>query len=60
MKELMIQLHNEEDGATATEYLIVLVLIAVVIIGIIKKFGVTISDKFAEANEAMTVMVRFN
>jgi Flp pilus assembly pilin Flp len=52
-RELIIntlaQFHTDEDGATATEYIILLILIACFVIGIVKVFGSTISQKYAEA-----------
>ena len=56
MKELMFKLHNEEDGATATEYIILLILIACFVIAIVKTYGQTVEAKFSEASEAVRTM----
>lgn len=59
MKDLMMQLHNNEDGATATEYIILLILIACFVIAIVKLFGTTVSSKFNNANASVTSKVVF-
>lgn len=59
MKNLMMQLHNNEDGATATEYIILLILIACFVIAIVKLFGTTVSSKFNNANASVTSQVVF-
>lgn len=51
IKNLLIALHTDEDGAGATEYIILLILIACVVILIVKVFGRTVSTKYADANE---------
>ncbi len=53
MKNLISTLHSDEAGATSTEYIILLILIACFVIGIVKAFGNTLSDKFNEANDAV-------
>lgn len=58
LKNLLLAFHNDEDGAGATEYIILLILIAVVI-AIVKVFGSTISSKFAAANNSVTNDVNF-
>ena len=58
-KNILIALHNDEDGAGATEYIILLVLIACVVISIVKLFGSTISGKYDKANEAIARDVDF-
>ena len=50
-KNLAIALHNDEDGATATEYIILLVLIACFVIAIVALFGETIKNLFIDAQE---------
>ena len=52
-KNILIALHNDEDGAGATEYIILLILIACVVIAIVKLFGSTISQKFEKANASV-------
>ena len=59
MKNLMMKLHNNEDGATATEYIILLILIACFVIAIVKLFGTTVSSKFTNANNSVTSQVTF-
>lgn len=59
MKNLLMQLHTEEDGATATEYIILLILIACFVIAIVKLFGTTVSKKFSKANASVTQQVIF-
>lgn len=59
LKNLLIALHNDEDGATATEYIILLILIACFVIAIVKLFGNTVSSKFNKAQEAVDGDVTF-
>lgn len=58
-KELLIAFHEDEDGATATEYIILLILIAVLVIAIVKTFGKTIEQKFTDANDEVENEVTF-
>ena len=60
IKNLMLALHNDEDGATATEYIILLILIACFVIAIVKLFGSTVSSKFSKANSVVVQDVKFN
>lgn len=53
------RLHRDEGGATATEYIVLLVLVACFIISIVKIFGNTVSDKYTAANEIVLKEVRF-
>lgn len=59
-KELLIAFHEDEDGATATEYIILLILIAVLVIAIVKTFGQTIEEKFIEGEEEVDSEVNFD
>ena len=59
IKNMMLALHNDEDGATATEYIILLILVACFVIAIVKLFGGTVSSKFNDANTAVTDEVTF-
>ena len=59
LKNLLVAFHNDEDGATATEYIILLILIACFVIAIVKVFGQTASSKIAEANTAVENKVTF-
>jgi pilus assembly protein Flp/PilA len=49
LKSLLIKFHADEDGASATEYIILLILIACVIIAIVKIFGTTVYRKYQSA-----------
>ena len=53
LKNNLLSLHNDESGATATEYIILLVLIACFVIGIVKTFGSTLSGKYGDAEKAV-------
>lgn len=59
IKNLMVAFHKDEDGATATEYIILLILIACFVIAIVKVFGSTVSSKFDRANSSVTNDVTF-
>lgn len=59
LKNLLLAFHNDEDGAGATEYIILLILIACVVIAIVKVFGSTISSKFGAANSSVSTSVVF-
>jgi Flp pilus assembly pilin Flp len=59
LKNLLVAFHNDEDGATATEYIILLILIACFVIAIVKVFGATASSKFDKANKAVDNQVTF-
>ena len=59
IKNMMLALHNDEDGATATEYIILLILVACFVIAIVKLFGGTVSTKFTEANASVSTEVKF-
>jgi len=50
VSDVLRRFHEDEDGAGATEYIILLILIACVVIGIIKVFGETVETKFTAAN----------
>ena len=54
LKNLLVTLHSDEDGAGATEYIILLILIACVVIAMVKVFGETISTKFSESSAKVT------
>ena len=59
VKDALVAFHNDEDGATATEYIILLILIACFVIAIVKVFGGTVSEKFASANSGVESLVSF-
>ncbi len=54
LTELLVALHNDEDGATATEYVVLLVLVACFVIAIIAAFGDQINNLFGEAHEEVS------
>lgn len=51
MNEIFRSFHHDESGATSTEYIIVLILIACIIIGIVAAFGSVLFNKFEDAKE---------
>lgn len=57
--ETLAAFNNDEDGATATEYIILLILIACFVIAAVKVFGNTVSGKFNDANESIKNLVTF-
>lgn len=59
LKAALARFHNNEDGATATEYVILLILVACFIIAIVKTFGETASRKYEAANEVVSKDVTF-
>lgn len=59
IKQAIIAFHNDEDGATATEYIIMLILIACLVITIVKVFGQTIQNKFDDASNDVKERVSF-
>ena len=52
---LMIRLRNDEKGATAVEYGIMVALIAVVIIVAVSTLGTTLSDMFTSVETKIPV-----
>ena len=54
--EAFKSLHNDERGQGMTEYVIILVAIAVVCIAIAVQFGGKIQDLFTTSNEALEVL----
>ena len=51
--------HRDESGATATEYIILLVLVACVVIGVVRVFGQTLEHRYADATNAVNREVTF-
>lgn len=49
IKQQLLALHRDEDGATATEYIVLLVLIACFVIAVVAAFGEEINQLFGEA-----------
>ena len=60
VKNALLELHEDESGATATEYIILLILIACFVIAIVKVFGSTVSEKFASANSGVENLVEYD
>lgn len=54
LTQLLVALHNDEDGATATEYVVLLVLVACFVIAVIAAFGDQINNLFGEAHDEVT------
>ena len=52
-KNLVMQLLQDESGATATEYIILLILIACFVIAVVRMFGDTLKHKWANANNVI-------
>lgn len=59
LKNLLVAFHNDEDGATATEYIILLILIACVIIFMVRTFGSVVYKKFNDAQAKVSSDVKF-
>lgn len=57
--QMLAKFHEDESGATATEYVILLILIACFVIAIVNLFGQTISSKFTTAKNAVQNQVTF-
>ncbi len=57
---LLIQsFHKDEGGATATEYIILLILVACFVISAVKLYGQTVSEKYGWADERVAKFVTF-
>ena len=59
-KTTLMQFHENEDGATATEYIILLILIACIIITMVAAFGSVLKDKFEKAKTQIQTKVTTN
>lgn len=53
------ELHDDESAATATEYLVVLVLVACFIIAIVRVYGQTLEEKLHWADQRVDKFVTF-
>lgn len=49
----LTRFERDESGATATEYIILLILIACMVIAIVKLYGSTVSQKYKTANDTV-------
>lgn len=59
MLEHLERLHRDEEGATATEYVCLLILVACFIILMVQTFGATVSYKYNRADLKVSEEVRF-
>lgn len=59
MRHLLNILHNDDRGATATEYVVLLILIACFIILVVKLFGFTLEEKYRWADQRVNKFVTF-
>ena len=57
--QLLLQFHRDEEGATATEYIILLVCIACFVIMVVKTFGQTLEEKYRWADQRVAKFVTF-
>ena len=53
MKNLMKKIWQDDDGATAVEYALMVALIAVAIIVAVRSLGTSVSEKFDTVAQAM-------
>lgn len=51
MSNALRRLHGDDEGATATEYIIILVLVVAATVVLWKQFGKMISSKFQGARD---------
>lgn len=54
IREAAARLHDDESGATTTEYIIIVSLIAIALIGVITTFGQEIADLFNRGTDELT------
>ncbi len=59
MLNLFKSLHNDEAGATSTEYMILLICIACFLIMIVKTYGQTVEEKYTWADQRVDKFVTF-
>ena len=59
LMRLVRRLHSDESGATATEYLIILTLVACFVIAVVQTFGETVENKYADATNGVNRLVVF-
>ncbi len=53
VSKMLTQLIQDEDGATAIEYGLLIALIAIVLIGALTAIGSGLTDKFTTINDAL-------
>lgn len=56
LKTPLIALHEDETGATATEYVVLLVLVACMIIAVVAAFGEQLYRLYQQAVDALYFM----
>ena len=59
IKPQLRRFHADESAATATEYIILLILVACVIIAIVQIYGRTVSAKYKVATDTVDKEVEF-
>ena len=59
LRDCATAFHEDETGATATEYIILLILVACFVIAIVKIYGETASLKMEEADNSVSSEVSF-
>jgi Flp pilus assembly pilin Flp len=59
LRERLVAFHEDTSAATATEYIILLILIACFVIAIVKLFGTTVSKKFEAADQVVVKEVTY-
>lgn len=60
LRNTLCQLHRDEEGATATEYVVILVLVACFIIAIVALYGDTFWRRWQMAVEVVKKFVRLS
>lgn len=59
LMKLIADIHADESGATATEYIILLTCVACFVIAAVKLFGNTVSSKYDVGRTAIITEVTF-
>ena len=59
LRRRLVVFHEDTDAATATEYIILLILIACFVIAIVKLYGSTVSRKYTAADQKVKKRVTF-
>ena len=56
-KNMLLDFHKNEDGANATEYIILLILIACIIIAMVAAFGSVLKQKYTDGKNTVDTQV---
>ncbi len=56
---MLAKLHNDQSGATSTEYIVLLICIACFCIAVVKIYGETLENKFEWANQRIVKHVKY-